>query len=80
MHYKQSRLKTKIEFNFEEDELEYSMQDNSNNLNFEIAYGSFPKRSQMFFERNEWLRNVGVIWVILGISVTALIFFKGAFV
>ena len=78
MRYKQSRLKTKIEFNFEENELEYSMQDNSNNLNFEIAYGNFPKRSQTFFERNEWLRNVGFIWLILGISFTAMNFFQGS--
>ncbi len=77
MDYKQSRLKTKTEFTFEEDELEYSMQDNSNHLNFEISYGNFPKRSQKYFERNEWLRNVGFIWLFLGIGLTALNFFQG---
>jgi hypothetical protein len=70
MQYTQSKLATKIELNFEEEELEYSMQDNTSDLNFEVAYHKLPKRSQTFKERNEWLRNVGYIWLALGIFFT----------
>ena len=48
MNFKQSRMATKIEFQFEEGELEYSMQDNNSDLNFEVRYGDFPKRTQNF--------------------------------
>ena len=76
MKYEQSRMATKIEFNFGEDELEYFMEDNNGTLNFEVGYGSLPKRTQKFYERNLWLRNVGFIWVIIGIFLTALRFIQ----
>jgi len=79
MKFAQSRLKTKIKFNFEADELEYSMQDNTSNLTFDVRYSNIPKRHQTFYERNEWLRNIGLLWLIIGIAFTIANFIQGEF-
>lgn len=74
MKYNQSRLSTKISFNFESEELQYSLVDNNSNLSFEVPYEKIPKRSQIFYEKNLWLRNVGYIWVALGAVLTVMNF------
>lgn len=70
MEFIQSRMATKIDFKFEDDELVYAMKDNTSELSFDVAYEKIPKRSQVFHEKNLWLRNVGYIWVALGAGFT----------
>lgn len=71
MEIKQSRYSNRIQYVFGEDELHYSVQDGSGSRSFSVGYASISRDRQTLDERNEWLRNVGLLWLILGAAITA---------
>ncbi len=67
MKFQQKRMATQAWFDFEEKELHHRVRDNNGDVEFAIEYGSIPAATRSVFERNNWLRNVGLIWCVLGL-------------
>lgn len=67
MEFKQKRMATKTSFKFDDTELHHLVRDNSGEIEFSVSYGAIPAKPRKVFNRNNWLRNVGVIWVVLGL-------------
>ena len=67
MDFHQKRMATNTWLSFEEKELQYRVRDNSGDIEFSVEYGGIPAKSRSVFERNNWLRNVGLIWCALGV-------------
>ena len=70
MEIKQSRHSNRIQYVFGEDELQYSVRDSSGSRSFSVGYADISRDRQTLEERNEWLRNVGLLWLILGAAIT----------
>ena len=66
MEISQKRFSNRTKFEFGEEELKYTIRDKGSAADFKINYAEFPVSSNMREERNEWLRNVGIIWILLG--------------
>lgn len=65
--YKQSKAKNQFEFKFQSEELLYSLKSSNTSSVSEIPYTSITREKWEFHEKNEWFRNVGVIWIGLGV-------------
>ncbi|MEZ5894648.1 MAG: hypothetical protein R3C58_16075, partial [Parvularculaceae bacterium] len=61
------RMATHTWFTFEERELKHRVRDNSGEINFSVEYAQIPANRRIVFNRNNWLRNVGLIWVAIGV-------------
>ncbi|MEM8771077.1 MAG: hypothetical protein AAGD92_05425 [Pseudomonadota bacterium] len=70
--FHQKRMATQTWFEFDDNELTYRIRDNSGDHSFEIEYAAIPSKRRSVFERNNWLRNVGLIWCALGVIEIAL--------
>ena len=66
MEIKQRRLSTKNTFTFNDESLNFSLKDKSGSDDLDINYAAFPEKSSTLIEQNEWLRNVGILWCLLG--------------
>lgn len=66
MDIRQKRMATTTEFSFDERSLHYVVEDNSGRIEFEIDYAEIPFKRRQVFQRNNWLRNVGLIWCVIG--------------
>ncbi len=67
MEIRQKRFFNKTSFSFGNDKLAYSVKDRSGTHTFDIYYGDIPKDRQELEERNEWYRNVGIFWILIGV-------------
>jgi hypothetical protein len=54
-------------FTFKEDIFNFAYKDKSGSGDTDINYADFPKKSAIKIEQNEWLRNVGLLWCVLGV-------------
>ena len=55
-------------FEFGEDKLKYSLKGTSGKKIFSTDYGSISDEDfDEFEEKNEWFRNVGILWVLIGV-------------
>ena len=72
---KQRRNSNRIGYAFGEDELQYSIEDGSGSRSFSVAYGDISRDRQTLEERNQWLGNVGLLWLALGAVLTAVNWF-----
>jgi hypothetical protein len=68
----QKKLSNKIRYVFGEDELDYYLQDSSGSRSFSVAYAAIGRDRQTLVERNQWLRNVGLLWMVLGVVLTGM--------
>ena len=66
MQFNQKRFSSQTDFEFGEETLKYTIKNKSGAADLEIAYADIPVKPSMQEDRNEWLRNVGLIWVLLG--------------
>lgn len=66
MEIKQKKLSTKHMFTFSDESLNFAFKDKSGSDDFDINYVDFPEKSSTSIEQNEWLRNVGILWCLLG--------------
>jgi hypothetical protein len=72
MKFEQKRFATRLNFDFGDTELRYGVRDNSGEAEFSIGYADIPFETRIVHEKNMWLRNVGVLWVIIGTIQIAL--------
>lgn len=72
---KQSRNSNRIRYQFGEDELNYSLEDSSGSRSFSVQYTDISRDRQTLEERNQWLRNAGLLWIALGGVLTAMSYF-----
>lgn len=75
MEIKQSRNSNRIRYAFGEDELNYTLQDSSGSRSFSVQYTEISRDRQTLEERNQWLRNAGLLWIALGGVLTAMSYF-----
>ena len=67
MKITQKKLSNKHTYIFEEDSLNYLYEDKSGSDDLTLNYADFPEKNSISIEQNEWLRNVGILWGLLGI-------------
>ena len=63
MEIKQSRNSNRTRYEFAEDRLQYQLQDTSGSRSFSVAYTDISRDRQTLEERNQWLRNAGILWL-----------------
>lgn len=72
MEIAQRRNANRIRYVFEETSLQYQLQDGSGSRSFSVDYTDISRDRQTLVERNDWLRNVGLLWLALGVVMTAI--------
>jgi hypothetical protein len=65
--YTQKAWGTKLGFDFQEDELVYSAKITNTISVSQIPYLSISNKKWEFNQRNTWFRNVGILWIGVGI-------------
>jgi hypothetical protein len=76
MELKQKRHSNRIGYVFGEDEVQYSVQDGSGSRTFSVDYTDISRDRQTLEERNAWLRNVGLLWIAIGVFGTGMTWFS----
>lgn len=74
MEIRQHKNSNKIRFAFGEEALDYSLEDGSGSRSYSVSYTDISRDRQTLVERNKWLGNVGLLWLILGAGLTAYSF------
>ena len=77
MEIKQKKFSTHQTFTFNEDHLNYAFKDKTGSDDFDLNYANFPEKSSVTIEQNEWLRNVGILWCLLGTYSVGSAAYKG---
>lgn len=67
MKLTQKKLSNVHSFTFGEMTFNYAYSDKSGSGDFDVPYIDFPTKSQTQIEQNEWLRNAGYIWCVIGV-------------
>jgi len=75
MEIRQKKFSHSTSFGFEDDELRYTQKDGSGSRSFTIPYVAISRDRQTLEVRNDWLRNVGLLWIALGVGLTAMAWF-----
>lgn len=75
MEIQQKRHSNRIGFVFSDEQLRYSLKDSSGSRSFSVCYTDISRDRQTLEERNQWLRNVGLIWIAVGAVFTASAWF-----
>ena len=70
MEIRQRRHSNHIRYAFGDEELQYELQDSSGSRSFSVPYTGVSRDRQSLVERNVWLRNVGLLWLLLGAGTT----------
>lgn len=76
MEIQQKRHSNRIGFVLGDDELQYSIRDSSGSRSFSVAYSDISRDRQTLEERNQWLGNVGLLWLAIGAVLTAVSWFS----
>ncbi len=66
MEIEQKKQSVCHNFKFNDESLNFSYKDKSGSDEFDVYYSDFPEKSSITIEQNEWLRNVGILWSLLG--------------
>ena len=66
MEIKQKKFSNHHAFTFNDESVNFAFKDKSGSDDFDLNYADFPKKSSISIEQNEWLRNVGILWCLLG--------------
>ncbi|MEZ5484579.1 MAG: hypothetical protein R3F01_05405 [Lysobacteraceae bacterium] len=74
MEVQQRHGATKLRYRFDTDSVEYRVEDSSGSRTFNVAYTELSRDRQELLERNEWFRNAGMLWMLIGVVFTALSF------
>lgn len=70
MEISQRRHSNRIRYEFGADELQYHLQDGSGSRSFAVPYLGISRDRQTLEERSQWLRNVSLLWMVLGAGYT----------
>jgi len=66
MQIVQKKSGERITFTFLEETFNFEIKDSSGVDDWDYYYADFPRKSSYRIEQNEWLRNVGYLWCVLG--------------
>lgn len=72
MEINQQKNSNRVRYVFGEDALDYLVEDGSGSRSFSVPYSEISRDRQTLVERNLWLRNVGLLWIALGVVMSAL--------
>ncbi len=76
----QKKSKNKFTFSFGQETFNYAYEGSAGKGDIDIYYGNLPKKCSESIEQNEWLRNVGFLWIVIGVFQSAYgSFTKGTF-
>lgn len=67
MEIVQKKKSNKHTFKFMDDHFNFAYVDSTGSDDTDLNYADIPKKSSTQIEQNEWLRNVGYLWCVLGI-------------
>ncbi len=67
MEFRQKKLSNSIAFELGEDTFNYAFRDSSGAADVDFNYADMPEKSSERIERQDWWRNVGLIWVVVGL-------------
>ena len=67
MQIEQKKLSNKHVFEFNDQYLSFSYVDRTGSDSVDIAYGDISKKTSIRREENTWLRNVGILWCLIGL-------------
>lgn len=67
MEIVQKKKTNKHTFTFHDDHFNFAYEDKSGSGDTDMNYMDFPQKSSVQIEQNEWLRNVGYLWIALGV-------------
>lgn len=73
MQLKQKKFGTQIEFNFKDDRLDYKLKSSSGLTSFNVLYENISNDITESETKNEWYRNVGFAWVLIGLIDTFIL-------
>ncbi|MFC1684311.1 hypothetical protein ACFL0R_02415 [Pseudomonadota bacterium] len=63
----QKKKSNKHTFTFHDGYFNFAYEDKTGSGDTDINYADFPQKSSIQIEQNQWLMNVGYIWIALGI-------------
>lgn len=67
MEFVQKKGANKHTFILHQDYFNFAYEDKSGSGDSDMNYADFPQKSSVQIEQNEWLRNVGYLWMALGV-------------
>jgi hypothetical protein len=67
MEFVQKKKTNKHTFTLHNDYFNFAYEDKSGSGDSDVRYADFPQKSSVQIEQNEWLRNVGYLWIALGV-------------
>ena len=67
MDKSQKRFSNRTSFTFAEDSLQYTVKDGTGRRTFSVEYAGISTDTGEIEERNDWYRNVGFFWVLIGV-------------
>lgn len=62
----QKKFSNKLTFTFKDDYFNFAIKNKSGTDDFDLNYADIPEKYSTLNEQNEWLRNVGLLWCLLG--------------
>lgn len=68
MEFIQKKRGVKQTFTLRDDHFNYAYEDKSGSGDIDLNYVDLPQKSSVSIEQNEWLRNVGLLWIALGVA------------
>lgn len=67
MEINQNKRSNRLKFTFNDDSFNYAYKDRTGSGDIDVQYAGFPTKASVSIERNEWLRNAGLIWCVIGV-------------
>ncbi|PXF63586.1 hypothetical protein [Kangiella spongicola] len=77
MEIVQKKGSVKHTFTLHDNYFNFAFKDKSGSDDVDINYADLPKKSSIQIEENEWLRNVGYLWMVLGLGSSIYKYFTG---
>lgn len=77
MEIVQKKSGNKHTFTFNDDYFNFAYQNKSGSGDIDFDYADIPKKSSIQIEQNHWLKNVGFLWMGLGVLQVAYSVYQG---
>lgn len=75
----QKKGSNKHTFDFKEETVNFAYEDKTGSGDADFYYGDIPKKSSIRIEQNDWLKNVGYLWLVLGVFEVGLSLYTESF-
>lgn len=77
MEMKQKKKSNTHVFTFFDDHFNFAYKDKSGSGDTDFSYADVPKKASIQIEQNEWLRNVGFLWCVIGVVQLGISIYQG---